>query len=538
MKSAAPLPIGGVANDTTLFDTAGFVTSPERMRNIRAFDTHLDRPRLGKRPGLVRAFGERVGPGAGQGCGVVSRARVATGYAYGDSTPMTSSTWVGRTSGGLDGHAWMLTPEFGLIWDYIENISSGGPYGDSFPGVSTQPVNAVAVSPDGTKVAIACNYVDGSTRMVTRITCLSVLTGQRLWSTKVTSGSGNRFTDALVFSSDWVFACSNQYVEAFAVADGTRATPFTNSWASLVIAASLTTDGHVFVAFEGSSGGATLNSGATVSAGKYAAHFRSGVMKLKINPAGSSSALTQVPFAPQLATSARFFEGTVTPYQPHNYCRFSEQFPWAPRGCLPTGIATMPDGGFVVSHTNTGWGPNSSNVSPDYVPPTGPYATISRFGPDGTHYWSVDTFSDTSTGDGSLPNDIPTGGGDDPTLNAITADAGGTIFAGGKRLTGAAGTNSVYCVSPSGVLEWTQDTGSVVRQNGIAVVPGTQGWVVVAGDRNNSWPGASGANAHLWRLSRETGVIQKVYDTGENGSALGVAFTPAGNIVYVTDRLI
>jgi hypothetical protein len=75
-----------------------------------------------------------------------------------------------------------------------------------------------------------------------------------------------------------------------------------------------------------------------------------------------------------------------------------------------------------------------------------------------------------------------------------------------------------------------------IRETGVYVHPGTRR-VLFAGDRNAAWPGAGGANAHLWELDGPTGVILRTFDVGAAVSALGVCGRTAGDVFYVSDKV-
>lgn len=313
-----------------------------------------------------------------------------------------------------------------------------------------------------------------------------------------------------------------------------------NLWSSEAVDARPSQDGdYLYVLFLGSTSAATLPSGQLVTTGKYAQHFRSGVMKFAI---GSGGTLTQEFFGPGLLSTNAYYESA------HGYLRFSEALsrntdgsPIRPNGVHPTALCTLPDGSIAVSHTNRGWGPNTG------VPPTGYEGhTISLYDDTGALIWKADTNSlDDASGDGGLNDILYDGGGAIfSSVSAIAADALGNIYAGGRTVSFTSGGNA--CVfklaGEDGSLAWTTDLGmntstQTVRQAAMCVDP-TDGSVWVAGDRNTAWTGAGGQAAHLWKLNPETGDILGWFDlNAASKSGLGVSVDINGQIAYCSTKV-
>lgn len=524
-------PFQGASDSPSFFDQPELTCSPARIRNVRAFDVRKDRGRIGQRPGIVDAYGQ-VGTGLpGQGLGVVSLAPLVTGYAVTGSNTLFDSAY-SRVAGTLAGHVWQLSSSLGLWWNATENIDA---FSTAASVSSVAYDQAVSGSNYVTHIATGMNYVDGSGRVVGRVTVW--ITGlNRSWTFLITNGSRDVHVNCLKFVGECLLVgTSDGRVVVFRRAD--NISPFEtetlcNGWSSSITGIAQRADGTVLVCFTGSdnAGGTplTLASGAVVTDGKYAKHWRAGVMHFSLSQIAGVYTLTQLNFSTMLASNDRHFEAN------HQYCRFSEKWPVKPRGCIPTGLAVAPDGGFFVSHTNTGWGPNSTPGNADYVEPSGPYFTISKFDSTGQWSWSTDTFSDTGVGDGGFPNDIPTGFSDDASTNAISVDTDGNVYAGGTRRTVAAGTFSVVSVGMDRNIRWIADTGSKIMRGGLAVSSG--GVLCATGPRNTAWTGSGGANAHLWKINKSTGTIERGFDLGKAVPANCCTFAADGGVIYGTDK--
>ncbi len=539
------VPIRGAANNTAAFDTPAVVCPPSAIDNVLPIRPDTDRPQIGSRMGFPEFFPGQYGSGLPvQGMGVVHRGRTASGYTLGVCTALATTSGGPKDSPPIAGQVWGLVNQFFLTLAKYEDVTGDG-------GPANQSVNAVCASPDGTRIVHACNYVDASTDQVSRITCRDSTTGAVLWTQKIATAGVDRFTNSVVCNGEWVFACTNAMVRVYRLSSGAApavgAQDFAmNGWSDECIRACLDTSGRLLVAFAGSSIGATLGSGVVVTSGAYASHFRSGVMRFTVATvaglAAAGNVLTQSDLSPQLDPAATYYEGS------HRYCRLSEHLVWKPMGCLPTSLAATPDGGFVVSHTNQGWGPNGNPANAHYRAPNGTagYYTIAKFSSAGALEWQIDTASILEAGAGGFLNDIPVGAADDPSIHALAVADDGIIYAAGRRNLAGAGGVCAFCFDQDGQLIWQQDLGGTVREGGIVVPPvGTSsssgttfrntGAPIFVGDRNSAWPAATG-NAHLWELRTGDGGISRTFDLGAAVSALGVAAIP-GKVFYVTDKV-
>lgn len=525
-------PYRGAANNTPHTDTPETVCPPGNLSDVRPVYKEKGRPTMGQRPGIIKALGGTVigGGGAIAGMGTISRARGSAGYEEGAAYRIRAS--VGLPGIPMHGQVWGLRSTLATFLRYRERVDGSGPYADTGP--STHPVNAVAITPDGTRAVIASNYVDASAKIVSRVTCIDLASGARQWSTKIATTGLDRFTNTLVCDSLWVYVCNRGAVVPLKLSTGgppLGPSEFSlNGWGQEALAAVV--DGSsLYVLMLGSSAGATLPSGVAVTAGNYATHFRSGILKYTIasNGYAANPVLTPSAFAPKLIAGNRYYEAA------HGYLRFSEWADDAPRGIYPTCFCRGSLGGWLVGHGNAAWGPdgNPAHITPrDYVPadirevqPT----TVSRYLATGDLDWTVDTDSINEIGDGGLANDLPLTSSDLTSITAV-ASHNGRVFAAGRE--NANGVCIFGLDEQSGFRLWQNDLGGPIREAAVAINP-QSGRVIVCGDRNNSWTGATGQR-HLWELDPVTGAILRTFDIG-GGSALGVACTSSGDIVYVSD---
>lgn len=525
-------PFRGVTNSSQYVATmAGFVPL-DAMRNVRAWSSGDGRFGLSKRPGSRKLFTNQIGGGLPvQAIFQVSRASQVSGYTLGDCVDVTDG-WESRTAGTLAGHVWIMDGRRGLD----RSITTPG----ALPNVGAF---GISVSRDGTKAAYCLTDNTASPR-VSYVRVISMVDGSEVALIGPISESP---ADAFLNITCWGGSgATDEYL--FVSINGKIRAYRTDTWAAY---STSTLNGHsyevtgltvpsaggvLYASFDGNNVAGTLpNAGpGVISAGKFARHFRSGVMRFTINArAALGTALTQVSFGEQLATNATYYE------QSHGYFRFSEQFAWAPNGCLTKSIAAHPDGGVIVAHTNRGWGPTAA------FPPTfTPFATITRINASGGIDWQDHTDSAfvDEAGDGGYQNDIPTGtpGSVWPNYNldyaavqGVACGANGNVYAAGRMsLTTSDGSN-VFAYNDDGVRIWEANCGRVLAENGITIDP-TDDNPVVVGNRNDEWTGASSRQAHLWKLDKNTGEILNTIDLGENVGGLGVAINAEGRIVYGT----
>lgn len=557
MNSPLVPPVLGVADNSSWFKQPGGTCPPLSMLNCRPYTTPDKRPQIGQRPGIVKAFPQQMGNGApGQGCGVVSRSRAISGYRIGERTTIDGT---GRSTkpAALLGQVWGIARNFAMFLRRYENVSAGGEFADTGP--ADQSVVAIRYSKDETKIIYASNYIPTATgRLEGRVTCIDAKSGAVLWSRVILRTialvAQATFVNSLCCSNDYVWVCTNQFVRGLKLTDGTTfGVEFDcNGWAQECIQAVVTADDSaLLIAFRGSTAGGTLNSGVVVGGPLKAGIWRSGVMKATIQPAGSGVALVATALGPQLPVGDRYYEGPV-PYAPHNYVRFSEVLSGCgkdqdlsvrqPRGRWPTGIALLPDGGFVVSHTNSGYGPNSNALhtvpngwpANDYSPPGPPYYTLSYFDSGGNYQRSIDTFSIVELKADGFYSDIPNDSSEVPSITALDISTDGTIFCGG-RVQSAIPANA-FAFDSFGNPKWAINLGQIIRENGVAVAKDDQ-QALFGGDRSTTWPSSGAADAILWKLQKDTGAVLNHFDLGSAVSCLGVTSNARGDIAFSSDKV-
>lgn len=560
MKKAAPAPFRGASNNSSFFATGQPFAPSTALDNVIPFDPTKDRPRMGTRPGAIEYFPGTWGNGRRvQGSGTVARGRTQVGYALGTATDLLGTDGSGHPQAAIAGNVWLDDALWGLLaYDY-ENVTATGPYSDT--GVNTQPnrsVNAIALGPPAnvhegliaitkdSRIVIGESYNDGSANRVARITCRSASTLAVIWSKKMFTIGTDRFVSAITMNGDWVFVATNHFIRVFKLSDGSD--PSTgnssygfNGWSTVAKDVKVSSDGNsLYGLFLGTSLGTVLASGCVVTAGVTAQHFRSGVMKFTIataaNLATVGQVLTQAILSPQIDGTNRYYEGTGT--SRHNYCRFSEQMPWAPRGLSPTALILTTDGGFVVTHANAAWGPDANSLhtiangyaADDYLPPDGSvgYWNVTKFDAAGRYHWRADADSiKTEDGGGGNFNDLL-----NPTALCICTDSTGNIFTGGRRTTPGF---CVYGWDDTGNFLAERDLGSTIRC--ICTMPGSMN-VVAGGDRNSAWPDSPGGttSAEIWELNNADLSFRRSLDYG-NVSGLGVVGLPGDLLAWVSDKV-
>jgi len=545
------IPVRGVSDTTGFIDQAGDLNPPDVLRNFRIYDGLTNRARGGMRPTLLRLWDTPLGNGPIQALCKVNRPSVSTGYVLGDSEEMALGSTNGTTN--LTGNHWALDQVPSLEWaGLLQSTAAVAP--------PSPQVNAECLTPNGEILVVAGSAKNGA-YLELKVRGIDPATGATLWTYTYSDGAADWYVTAVCASNDWVFVCTRGEVFvlwAHGTNKGLLAQRSTcNGWADITTGCGIHvatagggqfTTTHLTVSFYGSSRpgtivGGTLADGSTlgttISVGLYASHFRSGIMRFRVaaypgdNPAPppTYTVLTQITFGTQLSSSDPRYEAA------HGYYRISEQSRNSPHGCYPTDLDVHPTLGTVLfSRTNQGWGPT------DAWRPTGtdgrPFITLVKLTGDGETQWEMDPGS--NTGDGTTGsgyylghphfNDI-----NDPTFVACCFGNSGECWIGGKK-TALAGF-SVFRVSANGGTEFGQnvmDATRSVRKEAMRVDP-SDGNLIVGGDRNTGWEGASGDNAHLWKVNADTGDIVWAWDIGEAVSALALAVSSAGKMYYGTD---
>lgn len=518
MKRRVLPPLGGASDNSTYLDQPERFAPLPSMLNVRPEESG-GRRRIGQRPGLAKLFGTQLG-GEVRAMAVISRAAAVSGYQLGSCEHFAGAS---RQSGALAGNHWLLDPEPGLNLDLDLDDS---PFG----GGGANGCVACDWHPDGTKFAVASNFIDGVTGRAEALVRMVDVDGNTLWTANLEDSTRDRFIDTIAVTHEWVFAASNEFIMVWQVSDGAPVGQIQITWARHIIRVAKNRDATMLLAaFDGSTSGATLPNGPTVEAGICAVHFRAGFMMFQVRSL-AQGIIAQVPFGPALPSSATYYEAD------HGYWRISEHTRFAPRGAQITDACFGPSGEVILLTTNQGIGPNVS------FPPDGSsgYITVRKIGPNGILAWEQDTASIRRSFVFNAITyfcDITEGTSDEPSVQAVCVDAEGRIYVGGRQNPGG---RSVFCLHPTdGSIQWARNlvnSGGTIRQAAAAIDPSDNNpWF--AFDRNSSWDGAAGREAMLIQLNRANGAVLKHFDLGASVSGLGVAVHPNRSIVLVTDRV-
>lgn len=504
----------------------------EAIRDVRPFDSK-GRRRMTQRPALVKAFAEQL-PGPIQFLGVIGRASIQTGTRLGECSDI--DPWTSVLSPAIAGQVWWLKRNRGMYARYYEDVTGEG-------GPATNSVNAVAINADGDRICTSSNYVDSSTDLVSRIRCFD-LDGNVQWTHKILETGRDRYTNTIAIGDRYVYVATNQEIRVIRLSDGTPIADYQlGGWASEVVELGIYTDTSgqewLYAGFNGATAagtytvaGAAVGSG-TIAQGKWAKHFRAGVMKIRIDYTVFGS-LRRVNWgSPRLTTGQAYYEAS------HGYARISELTNYPPHGALVTAMGVDSSGNVYVARTNQGWGPNAAH--PFFYPDgqTSPYISVMKLNAeDGSLAWETDTLSVREVGDGGYINDIPTGASDDPSLLAVRPDAAGDVYVAGRQ--NQAGQSLMKLAGSTGSILWSMNlmSGSTAHRQACIQIDPNDDQVVVGGDRNTSWDGAGGANAHLWKVPKNGGSEPLwSHDLGAAVSALGLAIGPDSEIIYGTDKV-
>ncbi|MCW5776528.1 MAG: hypothetical protein KIS87_08830 [Phycisphaeraceae bacterium] len=526
------LPWRGASDERPFIAQPGDTAPPANLRNVVPRRGARDRVRFQTRPGVRKTFPTRLADGAPlQALAVIARASGIAGYRKGDCSDLAE--WDSRQSGVIAGNAWGLRPNRGMFADH------------SVDPVSGSVCNAIAYDATHNRVVAASSHVAGSGGLETRLDLLDA-EGNLLHSVTVTSATNTiQVSPPTSGGKVYVFCCLfNQFnpLRIYSIETGSfvlRAAYGMNGWAFSAQEGAFTTSGGTLfynVGFQGANFGGSYQNGygsGIIAFGKYASMFRAGVMRLRVLDAAPW--VEQVTFGQQLGPSDDFYEqpgsGGV-----HGYWRFSERTAYRPNGVVVTGVAAAPNGTLYVATTNQGWGPNPDHA--DFRPDGNkPYRTLWKIEANGTLGWEVDTNSVREIGDGGFINDIPDTAGDEPSLNAVRA-TNDAVYVGGRR--GGDGMSARRHQTTNGAPVWEANLVSAagtIREAAIAIDPLDKA-PIFGGDRNTSWDGSGGANAHLWKCNPINGSVLWSQDLNKGVSALAVACSPAGDVWYGTDRVV
>ena len=563
MLRPRPLPIRGVSNATPYIDERGDLSPIEEMRNVRPFRTTTDRLTLGQRPGIKKTFSNKIAGGSPvQAMGVISRASAITGYSLGSCSDL--SNWTSNPSGPIHGNVWFMNPDRGLYASYLIDVTAeGGPAAAPANAIDYAVVNSLPGLGSWTVeyAAVAVSWLNATTGFAESVIVLLNPDGTEKDRIHLFLATEHKFVNTLHIdrradTSAWLHACVGSKVYSWGLINFDNAKPLSgaarfmgifdlNGWAHEAIEARSYYDAqdqksYVLIGFNGANSGGFYGGGVgsgTIQAGKYARHFRSGVMKCEyIEHQPTSRVLQQVPYGPQLSDADSYRETVGSPAGArvrHGYWRLSEQSVSVPHGGLVRALDVDSSGNVYLATTNQGWGPNPADASfqPDGL--TSPYLTLRKIDRAGVLQWETDTFSIREVGDGGFVNDIPTAGDPNTTLELVRADSQGNVYCGGRLNTGG---YSFMKFSPDGVFVWGVDlmgAGHVHTQAAISM-DGSDDQPIVGGERNIDWIGSGGKPAHLWKRNAVGGEDIWAKDLAEPVGSTGVAVHPDGRIIYCT----
>jgi hypothetical protein len=533
-----PLPIRGAHNQTTFEDQPTQTVPFTRIRNVLPNAPTSDRRQLSSRPGLV-ALSDELGFPI-QEMIEVARRPIVDGFVpapanpaagYNPVRPITGGTSIPTTA--ISGNLFRTDQVPAMRWAaYVVDAPNGG---------SSIAVNAVAASPDNNQIAASINFNDTGGRPAASV---SFLNDQfEAWRRLLTHPTESRSVNTLAVSTLYVLAAAGPRVVVMRRDTGAIVQEFNcGGYAFGVQRVRIAKNANgvetAYILFDGANNVGTTAGGIPISAGKWARCFRSGVMRCSLESTNINNATPLViqPYPSVLPTTDPYYDGN------HGYIRFSEQSPQFPRGCFVADFDLMPDGGFVVATSQTGWGPNATFGGTGYASPSlaDVFADcLWRFDAAGVLMWTIDIQTQVAVGDAGLLNDL-----NDLNMQAVKVTPDGEIIVGYR--TNSTG-NNLACVRPDGAIRWQaklQGASGRVSEGAIDMdTTGTSVWV--GGPRNNQWTGASGANAMLWRVGTTNGSILATYDTGNAVTGLCVAavrttmqavYDPPG-VVYGTEYI-
>lgn len=544
-----PLPLKGAFNRSAFVDMPAGFNPPAILRNFRAFGNLTDQPRGGKRAGVVKTFTRPLKEGyAGQAACTMTRAQAIVGTQLGVCRDMGDGTSV--QSGQLLGQVWALDDALSMDWKYYLDVTG-------VSGPADNDMVACAVHPDGDFLAIASNYNIGADGVFTiarinadgsfewrynraastgKVQSVEKVRVSKLytWATLYNEVTGGAFlialrndTGALAFSST-LGALANQGVD-------------------LCIHTTAAGVETLYVAFLGSALVGTYDGGVgggDIEAGRWALHFRTGVMKFAIDStAYGGSVAVPASFGPQVLNGEAYFDNTLGT-SPHGTFRLSEHSPWAPHGGEITGIACDSDGNLYISKRNAGWGPN--DTLPEFQPDgnSEEYTTVWKISPAGVLLWAADTNSILEVyQDPPYPfyNDLTYPGDTTPdaSIMCIAADDDGGVYCGGRRNDGA---YSIFKLrQDDGVMVWNANLTDATKSIRAVCIDPIDGNPIFVGDDNTGWTGAGGVHAHLWRVSAADGSILADFTLSPDNaadlvSALDVA-AHGGKVFFVSEYI-
>ena len=544
-------PFKGAANNTTYLRTPLEYAPVSALQNVRVRRPGTGRPGWAPRPGLASLASGTFGNGNPvQAFAVIPKASGVTGY----RTVSTALVGAGnqRTQAAISGNVWMRDADTGIM--------------GSFKDLGTQTAGDTIIG------AFHARWIAGTTRVVfinqlkktstgklyLGVCCYETTDGSLVWRTFLDDRDSTNMPPVGAKSdvgrdivanglsvdpvaAPYVYITTGGYVWVLNKSTGEYLWRYdVDGWAFECQHAIRQpySAGRLLVLFDGSP---VVSAPATwTNYDNFARFWRAGIAGFTVNSAATPP-LSRGTFGTQLDSSDPLYEN-------HGTVRLSEKLLRRPRGARTFGFAVCPSastsaaGKFAVSFTNRGWGPNSATYQPDgSQAPT----TVAMFDANGNYLWEADTDSLVNAyagAWGTFYNDIPLvdgPAGPSTSINALGMDNDGDVYAAGTRnLPGVSDGYNVFKLSGAdGTILWAVNLSGTIYQHCVCVDP-QDGNVWVFGERNSNWTGASGVNAHGWKLSSSSGAVLKSVDLGSSpGRAFSIDVNTSGQLLYTTDTI-
>lgn len=562
-------PVGGVANNSTAADTPANFAPPGAMSNVNLVGAKSRRPRLGRRAGMKYLVPQQMGTGANHVQCLTTVDVPASTSEYQRQSCARWSDWQTRPVNTLTGGLWLLesnTAMFGSIkalgtmvvgdphygWYTVAwQRRSDGRWNVIFTGLARRG------NPGPIYTPVYCYRADTA-----ELQWQAFLDDRNVGGTG-SAGSVDIFANAIRVSGSrmyvpttagYVYVIDATTPPASPLTPLTTWTRYTTGWADEVMDVwPDAADQRLHAVFMGSG---VVTGDVTTAAHLEGWWYRAGIASWSMLANGSLLQNT-------LSTGGENNHGTL---------RFSSVLQRQPRGMIPWGFVRLSaarNNDYVVIGTNRGWNATGS------LPPNSDQAptTVVRISQQGytattpiTRVWERDTYSRldphivTPIGGGAaitIYNDIPAGipgnntpvgsfgpGGPESSLNAIAVDRDDNLYVGGRTVGTPLGNRNVFSLSPDGDIRWSAALGDAtvpsgqfmnIHQHCIVVDPTDQN-IWVGGKRNGAWTGNQGNQAHLWKLSRDTGQVIQYADLNvSDRNVYGLAVNEDGQVAYVTE---
>lgn len=526
------LPYRGATNNSAFIRQPGDAAPLARLRNARVRAGPDGRQQIGTRPPIERLTTRALGTGEVQGMVKVTRRAGVTGYQMGECEHMGD---VQNGGTGLLAGNWAFIDGAPSLAAFVDlDVSGDG-------GAATTPVSGLSTAPDELHIAAMLVYTSAGysrtrIRLVERDLDLA-------WQVTISNASQDRRGAFVLVTDEYVLvgintqadpSASNVQLLVYDRADGTLLETNTmRGWAGRIIGAGryvVDDVEYVRVAFDGSTYGAPGSPGLHIDDGNPASMFQSGFMEFQLRPradvGGGVLPLIEINFATPLELGDVGFDE-----RGHGYWRLSEWTTQRPYGRWITSISVAPDGTTFLTTTSHGYGHTFAYTPDGQALPAINVFAVSRAG---ELIYESNTDPVVEVGMGGFYNDIPISGADLASLLAGCVAPDGTFFCGGRN---GQGGYSTFGLDPNGMVIWRTKLMSASTVVRCAVLDPESGIPIFGGDRHTSWPGSSGADAHLWMLSPNDGTVVWGWDIGKVTPVRAVAVGVGGEFTYGCDRV-